>query len=158
MDEITINGYIFQVPSPYAVGHVCTKAEADVLNRKLHANLRANFSKEVAERMTRFGGQIESYNLAQMKNDFAEYAASYSFNGPDPVEVEALIIAHGIVRRAIKDKGMNISDYSKAQLAEQAELLLNGNLRGEILRLARDRVTSLQAAAQKELAKIQGEE
>lgn len=158
MDEITIAGYVFPAPSPYAEGHVCNRAEADALNRKLHANLRANFAKEIEQRKDRVVDYDHAKFMSDLQADFAAYASTYRLGSPDPADAEAHTIALGIVRRAIKGSGKNLSDYSKAQLNQQADDLLLGPLGGEIKRLARERVTALQAAAKAELARVQGEQ
>lgn len=159
MEKITIAGYAFTVPTPYATGHVCSEGEAQVLNRKLHENLRANFVgrvKEAQEENRALGGPIIHHVTLQGELD--SLASSYRFGGPDPSEVEAHVIASEIVRQTIKAAGKVLGDYTKAQLSEQARAILSGPQAGEIRIMARERVAALQAAAKKELARVRGDQ
>lgn len=150
MDEITIAGYAFKVPRPFRAGHVCTQAEAEVLNRKLHENIRGNFSKRVKEATSGNSSLREDGILKKLQTELDDYSHDYVFGG-DSIASEALVIATDIVRRAIKANGKNLSNYSKSDLASQAEVLLRGKLKDQILCMARERVSALQAAAQAEL-------
>lgn len=154
-DTITISSYTFSVPRPYAAGHVCSQAEAEVLNRKLHENLRLNFGKRIAQE--NFGPTENGYAPAKLQSEFDSYASTYTFGGPDPALAEASIVALDVVKRAIKARGGNVSDYSKAQLADQASAILAGPHGPDIRNMARERVTALQAAAKKELERLERE-
>ena len=47
MEQIIIQGVTFNVPTPYAEGHVLATNEASALNQLLHENLRNNFASKV---------------------------------------------------------------------------------------------------------------
>lgn len=147
-EEITINGHIFHVDCPYTEGHPCTATEAAILNRKLHAGLRANFSK-IMDSMV-----VTPETMREVSKAFSEYASTYSLNGADPIELEARVIAEAVVRASIKAAGKNISDFSKSSISDQAKVLLRGDLAVDIYEQARVRVKAIQVAAKRELARI----
>lgn len=151
MTTILISGHRFSVPSPYASGHVCNAAEAEILNRKLHENLRTNFAKRIDELVLEGGCEIK------VEQEFHDYSSSYHLGGPDPSDEEALAIARQIVRTQLKGQGHNLTDYSKASLTELAKVLLNGEAGGEIRVMAADRVRAIQKAAKDELRRIKKE-
>lgn len=157
MDTITISGCTFTVPTPFAVGHICTEAEAGVLNRALHANLRRNFARRVEENLAACQQGMNAMNLARLQAEFTSLANAYAFGGPDPVESEALVIAEQIVRQSLRARKLNVTDYTKAQLIDQAETLLAGPQGGEIRALAETRTKMIRNAAAKELARVVGE-
>jgi hypothetical protein len=151
MTPITIAGYTFTVPSPFAEGHVCTAAEAEVLNRAMHANLRRNFAREV--------GPAQCHEtLQELQSRLDALALAYRFGGPDPSEAEALVIAEQIIRAKLKARRLALGDYSRAQITEQAKALLASTQGGEIRLMARDRVAQLQRAARAELARAEGQD
>lgn len=151
-EQITINGFTFLAPCPYTEGHPCTGAEAAILNRKLHANLRSNFSK-VMDAYTPQSTSIDDCNREIFKL-WSNYCAEYSLNGQDPVQAEAQAIALSIVKRKIKSAGSSIGDYSKNQLNTLAAEILDSHQRQEIFDQARARLKTIRAAAQKELARL----
>lgn len=147
MTQITIAGYTFTVPSPYEPGHVCNAAEAEVLNRKLHERLRANFRDHVTDFVGRYG----TTGLANLQDEFTHYASTYTLGGPDPCLEEARVIALSIVKTNLRAAGKVVSDYLRSDLTKMAEEVLVGPQRGHINILARERVTALQKAARAEL-------
>lgn len=140
---ITIHGYDFRVPLRYAPGHICTLTEANVLNQKMVRNVSQIFWKRIAER-----GSLSLNDVGTVQNDIIDFSLSYSFGtGRDPVADEALAIAEAVVRKRIKDQKGNITDYTKASIAQQAKIVLGSSVGAEIIALARKRVVELQAAA-----------
>lgn len=155
MTQITISGYTFTVPAPFLPGHICTAAEAMVLNRQMHARLRRNFSDHVRNTTQPSGyGGSTSIHIA-LQTELNDLASLFSFDASDPVSAEALSIAISIVRKAIKDSGKRLADYSKAALTAEAEKLLAGPSSKTILPLARSRVTELQKLALEELKRAE---
>lgn len=157
MDTITISGYTFTVPTPFAAGHVCTEAEAGVLNRALHANLRRNFAKTVDEAREDMRNGTWNGDQRTLQAAFDIFARDYQFGGTDPVAAEALVIAEQIVRQSLRARKLNVTDYTKAQLIDQAEALLEGPQGPEIRSLAETRTKMIRNAAAKELARVVGE-
>lgn len=152
-DTITINGYTFKVSRPYLPGHVCTAAEADVLNRKMHSNLRRIFSVQVQDAEAKVGPN--HVNVGSLQIELNKLSSTYSFERSDPIRAEAFAIALEVVRAAIKKEGKRIGDYSKAALSSEAEKILSGTGGHSILELARARVAQVQRLAQEELAKLE---
>lgn len=147
MAEITIAGYTFDAPTPYAEGHPLTANEAGVLNQTYHENLRNNFAKKVKDAKDA-EGTISDDKLSELSSAFAEYAQSYEFGVRlsgggggaaklDPVEAEARSIAKTMVTQAIREKGGKVKDVDKDRL-ETAIATLAG--REDIVKLAKKRV------------------
>lgn len=148
-EEILINGHTFLVKCPYSEGHPCSPAEAAILNRKLHASLRSNFSKIMGDSMV-----VNDATMIEVYKAFDEYQDSYSLNGADPVELEARVIAEAVVRASIKAAGKNISDFDKSTISAKAKALLRSDSAVDIYEQARVRVKAIQTAAKRELARI----
>lgn len=149
-EEITINGFRFLVPCPYVEGHVCTEAEATILNKRLHAALRANFAK-LMDKMT-VEGKAEDFtrNLAKQ---FSDYCDSYNLNGGDQIEAEARAIALAMLKAQFKKAKRPLNEVGKDEINRQIEAILNLQ-RQAIYAQARVRIKSLREAAQKELARL----
>lgn len=108
--EITILGIKFPCPQPYGSGHRCSEVEAGILNRVFTENLRNNFAKRVKALRSR-AAPVEDFDALQ--EEFALYASRYRFSNSrelteltrDPVMVEALRIARGLVKAHFTAKG-----------------------------------------------------
>jgi len=151
-EEITINGFTFLAPTPYTEGHPCTAAEAMILNRRLHANLRSNFSR-IMDNLSLEGITVEDVRRV-LYFKFAVYCAEYSLNGTDPVEEEATAIARAAVKAKIKSNGGAIGTYTTTQINTLIEDILSGPQRQEIYEQARARLKLIREAARRELAKL----
>jgi hypothetical protein len=100
---IVIASLPFDCPQPYAEGHVCSAAEARVLNMALAENLRNNFAKRIKAMRDRAASADE---FAGLQAEFTLYASQYSFTNAgelksltiDPLMEEALRIARGQVK------------------------------------------------------------
>lgn len=151
-EEITINGFRFLVPSPYSEGHPCTGAEAQILNRKLHSNLRSNFAK-IMDSLVVEGKSVESFNH-ELARRFSEYCATYSLNGGDPIEAEAEAIALAMIKSRLRKVGRKIGDIDAGEISRQINDLLHSPLRQDIYTQARARIKLLHDAARRELARL----
>ena len=119
---VVIQEYTFSIPKPFAEGHVCTGAEADVLNQTLAENIRNNTAGRVKKAVAE-----GSFDHALMQAEIDAYVKEYEFGvrrgrGPvDPIEREALAIAkeevklaqlhsefHGLGLRHFHDGGPNL--------------------------------------------------
>lgn len=143
MDEITINNRTFPIARPYTEGHRCTAAEAEVLNRQFHSNIRKNFSR-IMDSMV-----VNDSTMLQVRKAFDAYVDSYSFGGASPIDIEARVLAEAIVRHRIKASGGVLGDYNKTELARHVSALLNSPLRDDIYIQAEARTKAIQAAAAK---------
>lgn len=147
IETVVINGFTFSYRKRFFPGHVCTAAEAHVLNQQLKKNLRRNFAANVPPEDI----MAPEHVAASLYADFHTYESTYQFGGPDPVIGEAEIIALEIVKRIIKQDGKLISDFTTAKLNDLAADVLKGPHGHVILRQARERVITIQKAAQREV-------
>jgi len=154
METITIAGYSFNVPVRYEEGHELTAGEASALNQTYHENLRNNFAKKVKETVEK-GGTAES-----LQTELDAYAAAYAFGvrtggggAPrDPVMAEAMSIAKGIIRAALKKKGKKVSEVDPKAINEAAKKLIDRD--STIVETAKARVAEAQAAASEDLSDL----
>lgn len=151
-EEITINGFRFLVPCPYTEGHPCTGAEALILNRKLHSNLRANFAK-IMDSMVVEGKSPESFTRELAKR-FSEYCAEYTLNGQDPVDAEAKAIALAMIKSGLKKAGKKLGEITSSEIDRRINEVLRSSQRGDIYTQARSRIKLLNEAAKRELARL----
>lgn len=136
--NITIAGKAFSVEARYSEGHTLSANEAAALNQTFFENLRNNFASKAKEGAT--------------QEDFDAYALSYQFGvrtggggSRDPIEVEAMRIARDQIRQTIKERGLNISDYSAESISTAASRLLERD--PSIREIAKERVAQMQSAA-----------
>lgn len=111
MKTISISGETFEVSAPYAAGHVLNEAEAKVLNQTRAENIGNNFRAAVKK-------ALEAGNLAEVKQQIAEYDNAYQFSMSvsrqpiDPIESEAFKIAKEVVKARIAEKtGLTVKKY-----------------------------------------------
>lgn len=141
LQNIKIQGFEFQVPAPYAAGHVLTDNEASALNQTYAENVRNNnagkikAAQEAAEKMTPPGEfDIDSINgikgtaategnTKTLRQLIDEAAATYVFGARvarssepvDPVEREAHRIAVDVVNTALRDKNIKKTSLAEGQ-------------------------------------------
>lgn len=152
MEQITISGKVFNAPLRYEEGHELSAGEASALNQTYHENLRNNFAKRVKEAVENGG-----FDQDALQTEFDKYAQDYQFGvrsggggAPrDPVMAEAINIAKGKIREALKKKQQKAD---AAAITEAAKKLVSKN--PAIMDLARERVAQAQAAATADLDDI----
>ena len=154
MEQITISGEIFNAPTRYEEGHELTAGEASALNQTYHENLRNNFAKRVKDAKDNGG-----LDLATLQSEFDAYAKEYAFGiraagGPvrDPVMSEAMNIAKGKVRAALRAKGIKQTDVTATAVTEAARKYIAKN--PQIMEQARARVEEAKAAATADLDEL----
>lgn len=153
MEQITIQGHTFNVPAPYAAGHVLTENEASALNGLLHENLRNNFAGKV-KKASEDGATPD---VEALQTELDEYAASYEFGVRrlgggggvklDPVAREAVNLAKAAIYKALKAAGKSRKDYTPEQITDAANKLLDSEKGAEIKAVAQERVAAAQAIA-----------
>jgi len=154
-ESITIAGEVFTAPVRYEEGHELTAGEASALNQTYHENLRNNFAKKVKD-----AKEAGTFDMELMQADFNDYAEAYQFGlriggggAPrDPVLSEAMSIAKGQIRAALKKKGVKISTVEGSAITEAAKKLIARDDR--IMTLAKQRVEEAQAAAADDLSDL----
>ena len=153
-EQITIQETPFRVPMRYQAGHQLNDREAMALNQALHENLRNIWAPKVKKGLE--NGETPETLQAQ----FDEYAQSYEFGrrrtrrsgGPDPVPAIALTMAKDIVRRAVKEKGL---DWPTAKVSEAAQQLLDRQgPDGPLVQAARQRAEAERAAGESVMAEV----
>lgn len=115
---LTIQKIEFQAPAPYNEGDTMNLAEANTLNQTLGENLRNNFADKVKKAVEAAGeAGLSAESTERLRVEFAEYAASYEFQGRrqrretlDPVGREALKMAKVAVHSAIRARDMKIEE------------------------------------------------
>lgn len=128
MPKMTVRGVSVEIDEPYNEGHVCTNGEADALNQTRKENVRNNVVSS-ADRIE----EKESRKLseAEIQKMVTDYAADYQFGvrqsvTRDPVEAEAMDAARGIVRDAIRKKGLSLKEFPSSKITELASNYLAG--------------------------------
>jgi len=132
--EVTIQDNKFNVPQPFAVGHVCTENESAALNQILVENTRNNFAKRVKTAV-----ENGTFDQGAMQTELDKYLEGYEFGlrrggGPtDPVGKEAMSLAKDLIKDALRKKGFKLSDVSTKRINELATEALekNPNIRKE---------------------------
>lgn len=154
VETVVINGFTFSYRKRFFPGHVCTVAEANVLNQQLKKNLRRNFAANVPNTPAYIDESVSN----EIFNNFRAYESVYTFGGPDPIIGEAEIIALEVVKRTLKADGKHISDFTMAALRDLADDVLKGPHGHVILAQARQRVIIIQQAAAKEIRRVDQED
>lgn len=137
--EITVQGIIVSVATPYAPGHVITEAEAKALNQVRAENIGNNSRKQLQELIEAAGGAdaITDAVRAAAQAIVTERDANYEFTlasvgagrAPvDPLDKECLAVAKSWLMGKLKEAGTTLKAYTekngeeavKAKLAEVA--------------------------------------
>lgn len=127
-NEISIQKVRLTVIRPYVEGHTLTEAEANVLNQTLAENFRNNFAGSVKAEIERAAAAGEEVNATALQEELDSYMADYEFGSRrvgagrtilDPIEREAINIAKGMVRSALKAKNLQATAEQIQTYAEQ---------------------------------------
>lgn len=93
---IRIQQHDFQIPTRYSEGHVCSAADAIMLNQIFCENVRNNVANWVSRIMDDLGVTVLSDNdLSSLRKRIYQYASNYQFRPrerarpPSPIEVAA---------------------------------------------------------------------
>ena len=133
----------FEVPQPYAEGHVLTAIEAKQLNQIFAENICNNMRSKVQAHLA---GEAEALNETDLRAAFAKYANEYVFTEASaggsaatmtPEEKEAKRIATAYVIKHLADTKRKRKDVPKenfdAEVARVAQL-------PDVIKLAKKRV------------------
>lgn len=148
-ESYTIAEETFSVPLPYTSGHVLNDNEAATLNQTWAENARNNFARKVKD-----AKEAGTFDLEVFQGQLDDYLANYEFGvrtgggrTGDPVMQEAMIIARDAVRKAIRGKGQNLTDYAAKEITDLAKQVIESGKYPEILEKARERVESTKELA-----------
>lgn len=136
MKEITVAGIKLNIPQPYAEGHTINANEAKAINQLLVENVRNNFTNTVKKAIEEAGDETQ-LDIDSLQEQFLNYVEGYEFNVRrsgggggarlDPVEKLARDLARAHVRRAIKNKGLKVSDFTGSKITELAVQFIEKN-------------------------------
>lgn len=130
--EITIQGIIFTVSTPFAAGHVCTEAEAAALNQTRCENIRNNMASKIKkaekelpegqtefteEQIAEFAAEVQAYDEAY---EFTLASAGGGAKPKDPIEAEAIKMAKAAVAGLLKKKGTTVKAYLEIEGNKEA--------------------------------------
>jgi hypothetical protein len=127
--QVTISGKTFEVPQPYAAGHVISEGEASQLNQVYAENIRNNKAAEIKSMV-----DSGNYDQEQAQLLVTKYVDEYEMGvrragGPrapaDPVAREALRLALDKLSAKLRSEGKKPSDYKN--LKEVAAALVERN-------------------------------
>lgn len=131
--QITIQGILFSVLTPYVEGHAVTEAEAKALNQTRSEAVRNNMASVVKAANTEAGVTPDKLGLnvqnalsddamAELVAAVTAYDEGYQFTlasvgggrkTTDPVESEALRLARSAVTAQLKAAGRKVKDFDK---------------------------------------------
>ncbi len=148
--EITVQGVLVTVTTPYTAGHQLTEAEANALNQMRAENIGNNVRKAVAEIVKEAGDEIANLSSEQLQKIqalVAERDATYIFTlasarggrePTDPLEKECLSLARKYITSKLREAGTT----QKAYIEQQGEDAFNSKLEEvakhpEIIKLAK---------------------
>lgn len=122
-NEVTIAGAVFAMPAPYKEGHALNANEAAAMNQLLAENVRNNFAKTVKD---------ANGDVGALQPKLDEYVKTYEFGVHkgggvrlDPVEREAMNIAVGKVKDALRKKGHKVADVGNEKINKMAKETLD---------------------------------
>jgi hypothetical protein len=124
LQSITIQGFEFIAPAPYAEGHPLTEKEAAVLNRTYAENLGNNFRKVV-----KAAKDAGTASLEALQDAFTTYAETYNFAVKrarivlDPVKKEEHKLAKAKITERLREKNVDLKTVSAEQMSAWVEAL-----------------------------------
>lgn len=159
--DLTVRGLILSAPIPYTEGHVLEANEAGVMNQTWCENLRNNFAPKIvdfykerrawddeADKATR---SLTPDEINELQHEFDKYVEGYEFGvrtggrAPlDPVMAQAIQLAEVQVKKAIKAKGLSISEIGREKIRSLCEEAVTKNPR--FMQKAKEIVDARQAA------------
>jgi len=122
--EITVQGVVVSVATPYVAGHAITEAEAKALNQVRAENIGNNVRKAITEMIEAAGGKdsLTDELRAQIQALVAEKDAAYEFTlasvgggrePADPLAKECRSIARTWLSARLKEKGLTQKQYAE---------------------------------------------
>ncbi len=134
--DLTIGGVVLEAAKIFDEGHVLSEVEASVLNQTRLENLRNNFAIKLKKFLDDAGitaDKVSASIKATIQTNFDEFQEAYEFGSRggrgsvDPVKRQAMILALGKVRDALKAKGVKLSSVSSEKMNTLAEDAIEKN-------------------------------
>lgn len=122
--EITVQGIVVSVATPYAAGHVITEAEAKALNQVRAENIGNNVRKAIMDLIESAGGKeaLTDEHKAEAQRIVSEKDATYEFTlasvgggrePVDPLTKECRAVAKSFLSAKLKEKNMTQKQYAE---------------------------------------------
>lgn len=136
--NVIIQGTEFNLPEPFAAGHVLTEGEASAMNQLFAENIGNNFRAKIKAAKDGVEGAV-----MPTQEDLDTYAADYEFGvrqsaGPrtpvDPIEKEMHKLASEAVKRSMEAKGIKLKAVGQEKFNEKVESVLANEQYAEALR------------------------
>ncbi len=127
--QIRINGYTFELTSPYAEGSVLTSGEAKAFNNLRAENIQNNFRSKVNEAVSGLptGELLSASALAELQAGLSAYDLAYKFNEKQArsrvgdIEAEARAIARERTLAQAAQDGLTLTEAILAQVVSEME-------------------------------------
>jgi hypothetical protein len=142
MPTLKILSHSIPTPEPYTAGHVCTAAEAAVLNASLTRGLAKGLDRLL--RSLQEAGKGEDVVLGEIEDFVAGYLRSFA-EGHErlrAIEAEARRLARSRIEAALYRQGKRLSELAPG---EQTLAILKEAEREEVLSEAARRIDALRA-------------
>ena len=159
MPVAKILGFQFQLPTPYAVGHICTLAEADALNRLLVRGLAKGLHKVLDSGLTDYApGPLSDDERAELTERGLEYINEFVLGfalGHDvarAIRLECDRLAKQTLEVQLNRQGKSLKDLPSDQLRTTLADLARSE---KIVNEANRRVSVTQEIAQRAEAELQ---
>jgi hypothetical protein len=121
--EFVVQSVPVMCPLVFKEGHVCSSADAHVLNQTVIENVRNNIAAKV--KALAESGQDTPEEVQKLVD---EYIKEYEFGerrgggvSADPVKREALAIATDLVKKKLKERGKKLSEIENSEIRKLAE-------------------------------------
>lgn len=143
MEQITIQGQLFNVPLPFAAGHVLTAGQAATLNQTYHEGIRNNLAKKAKE------GTLTQEDVDAYAEEYKDSIGDRSGGGgpQNPILTKAMNIARAKVKQRLKELigqpgsayyGRKISDFTAEAITSAAKAIIEKD--PSIMETAREQV------------------
>lgn len=130
--SVTIQGYDFKIPCPYAEGMTLTIAQAGVLNQTLAENVRNAWADRI-KKLKETATDDSPLDQKAVQGQIEEFLEDYEFGvrrgraPADPVEREKMVIARDIVKAALRKQDFKISEIPADEINRLAEEAIEKN-------------------------------
>lgn len=136
--DLQVQGLILTARLVYEAGHPCTQGEADSMNQTLCENLRNNFAgkirKACEDAKVENSADLPNEIKASLSKEFGAYQEGYNLGEGgrargevDPVRRQAIQMALGKVKEALKAKGHKLADVGQEKINDLAESAVENN-------------------------------
>lgn len=147
---LIINGYQFELRTPYEPDMPIGQAEAGILNREWAQAIRTAYQPLVTTTIAHSDGKLTSGQVAQLQAELSDFASQFAFKAlASPRSTDALTRQKHAIAKRVLDMRLNIQGATKVTWGEhkyEAALarLMNNH---EIIRQAEQQLADARGAA-----------